>query len=278
MLKIVKKKNNFDAESHTFVGNKEVMKLEFYKYQATGNDFIMLNNMDGRYDDLNPGSIPLLCDRKFGIGADGLIMLKSDEESSFYVDYYNADGTQSFCGNGARCSVAFAKHMGLIRDQVRFNAIDGIHFAEFINGNVRLEMTVNDKVQEVGDDFTLYTGSPHYCRFVDTPMDIVEFGRSVRYSDMFSREGINVNSVMVGSKGIEVQTYERGVEDETLSCGTGVTASALIAMKERGLKSPVHVLTKGGELIVEANLEEEGFKEVYLTGPAKFVFSGTIDV
>lgn len=254
------------------------MKLEFYKYQATGNDFIMLNNMDGRYDNFNVSSIPLLCDRKFGIGADGLIIIKPDSDASFYVDYYNADGTQSFCGNGARCSVAFAKHMGLIRNEVRFNAIDGMHYAEFLGGSVRLEMTVDGTIQKVGNDFTLDTGSPHYCHFTNESIDIVEFGKEIRYSDDYKENGINVNTIRMEPEEIIVHTYERGVEDETLSCGTGVTACALVAMQERGLESPVRVKTKGGELFVEATVSDGKFNEVFLVGPAKFVFSGSIDV
>ncbi|MFZ9029338.1 MAG: diaminopimelate epimerase [Crocinitomicaceae bacterium] len=254
------------------------MKLKFYKYQATGNDFIMINNMDGSYDGFNIERIPQLCDRKFGIGADGLIMLKNDTDSQFYVDYYNADGTQSFCGNGARCSVAFAKQIGLIKDQASFNAIDGLHFAEFLGGDVKLEMTVNEKVQEEGEDFTLNTGSPHYCRFDQNEPDIVELGKSIRYADKYALEGINVNSVRIDSNGLSVQTYERGVEDETLSCGTGVTACALVAMNKKGIKSPVRVETKGGTLYVEAIIEDEGFKDVFLIGPANFVYSGSIDV
>lgn len=254
------------------------MKLEFYKYQATGNDFIMINNMDGGYDAFNTESIPQLCDRKFGIGADGLIILKKDKDSQFYVDYYNADGTQSFCGNGARCSVAFAKQIGLIEEQASFNAIDGFHFAEFLGDDVKLEMTVTEKVQEEGEDFTLNTGSPHYCRFDQNESNIVELGKSIRYSDKYAAEGINVNSVRIDSKGLSVHTYERGVENETLSCGTGVTACALIAMDKKGIASPTRVQTKGGVLYVEAKVEDGGFENVFLIGPANFVYSGSIDV
>lgn len=254
------------------------MKLEFYKYQGTGNDFIMVNNLSGDYDGLDKSAIPFLCDRKFGVGADGLILLNKDEGSSFYVDYYNSDGTQSFCGNGARCSVAFARHMGIIRDKVTFNAIDGLHYAEFQGANVKLAMSVKEGVQLDGDDFTLETGSPHYCSFVNEPVDIVSFGKEVRYSQKYNAEGINVNVIELIPEGIQVQTYERGVEDETLSCGTGVTACALIAMKEKGLSSPVKVITKGGELSVEADIVGDKFHNVFLIGPAKFVFSGSIDV
>lgn len=254
------------------------MELEFYKYQATGNDFIMINNMDGTYDNFSVESVPSLCDRKYGIGADGLIILKKDESSHFYVDYYNADGSQSFCGNGARCSVSFARQIGLIKDQASFNAIDGLHFAEFLGDNVKLEMSVSDKVQEDGEDYTLNTGSPHFCRFDQNEPDIVELGKEIRYSDKYRAEGINVNTIRIDDKGLSVQTYERGVEDETLSCGTGVTACALIAMDKKGVASPVRVHTKGGTLYVEAKMDENGFSEVYLIGPAKFVFSGSIDV
>ncbi len=256
----------------------ENMKLEFYKYQATGNDFIMINNMDGRYDSFSVKYIPMLCDRKFGVGADGLIILKKDRDSSFYVDYYNADGTQSFCGNGARCSVAFARQIGLIHDQATFGAIDGMHFAEFLGDDVKLEMSVTDKIGVEGEDFVLNTGSPHYCRFDQTQPDIIALGREIRYSEKYTEEGINVNTIRIDNKGLSVQTYERGVENETLSCGTGVTACALIAIAKKGLESPVRVQTKGGTLYVEATVHEGGFNNVFLVGPAKFVFKGALDV
>jgi diaminopimelate epimerase len=194
------------------------------------------------------------------------------------VEYYNADGTQSFCGNGARSSVAFAKHIGIITDQANFKAIDGLHFAEFLGADVKLEMSVKEKIQEEGEDYSLNTGSPHYCRFDQNEPDIVALGQEIRFSDKYTLEGVNVNTVRIDSKGISVQTYERGVEGETLSCGTGVTACALIAMDKKGLDSPVRVQTKGGILYVEGRVEDDIFKNVFLIGPAKLVFSGSIDV
>lgn len=255
------------------------MKIEFYKYQGTGNDFVMLNNMDGRYDGLSIDAIRLICDRKMGVGADGLISINKDDVSDFYVDYYNSDGSQSFCGNGGRCSVAFARHMGIIRNKTSFNAIDGIHQAEFMDGEVKLEMCDVNEVTDKGGDFVLNTGSPHYIRIAegDEP-GIVEFGKQIRYSPEFKEEGINVNIVSLQDGGIKVETYERGVEDETLSCGTGVTAAALIAMKFKEYGSPVSIKTKGGDLKVYAESGVEGFKNIWLQGPAKFVFTGMIDV
>ena len=254
------------------------MKLEFSKYQATGNDFIMINNIDGNYDGFNIESIPILCDRKFGIGADGLILIREDKNADFYVDYYNADGTQSFCGNGARCSVAFAKQNGIIKNKTKFNAIDGLHSAGFIDENIKIEMVVSDLIQKCGEDYILNTGSPHYCRFDQDEVDIVSVGRKIRFSDKYKNEGINVNIIRMVDGGLSVQTYERGVEDETLSCGTGVTACALIAIEMEEFTSPVKVQTKGGTLYVEAMVENGIFSNVFLIGPAEFVYGGTVNV
>ena len=209
------------------------MELKFSKYQGTGNDFVMLDNMNGQYDDLSIQQIQFLCDRKLGIGADGLIKLSKDAEVDFLVEYFNADGSQSFCGNGARCSVNFAKSLGLIMSKAVFNAIDGIHEATTQDGIVRLEMLPVNSIQAVNSDFWLNTGSPHYVKIANEneSIDIIEFGKSIRYSELYKTDGVNVNVIKeVNSNTIHVQTYERGVEDETLSCGTGVTACALVWM------------------------------------------------
>ena len=257
------------------------MNIEFSKYQGTGNDVVLLNNMNGRYNDLTLIQIAFLCDRKLGIGADGLIKLSKKEGVDFEVEYFNADGTQSFCGNGARCSVAFAKEIGLIASEAFFLAIDGEHKASIKSGIVRLEMLPVSEVLEMDGDYIVDTGSPHYINMNSKGLDIITYGQSIRYSDTFSENGINVNLVdVIDENTIQVQTYERGVEDETLSCGTGVTACALVFMKDEKEKVKVNVETKGGILSVEADpfSNEFGFANIWLSGPAIKVFDGSIDV
>ncbi|MBL1280393.1 MAG: diaminopimelate epimerase [Fluviicola sp.] len=259
------------------------MKINFSKYQGTGNDFIMLNNIGGQFDDLSIENIAFLCDRKLGIGADGLIKISSAQDCDFEVDYYNADGSKSFCGNGARCSVLFAKSLGLITEEkTTFVAIDGKHKAFLTNDTVSLEMLPVIDFEEFAKNFIIDTGSPHYVTFEkDKTKNIVEFGKEIRYSERFKKEGINVNSVEVISEDtIQVQTYERGVEDETLSCGTGVTACALLYMMQNPPLRKVKIQTKGGELTVEAAIfsKEKGFRNIWLSGPAKKVFDGSIEL
>ena len=258
------------------------MRIEFRKYQGTGNDFVMIDNMNGAYDSLSNEQIEFACDRKMGIGADGLIKLSSKEGYDFEVEYFNSDGSKSFCGNGARCAVVFANELGLIENETEFLAIDGGHKASYADGQVRLEMLPVDKVEEIGDDFFLDTGSPHYVHFSeDIGIDILDYGKSVRYSEKYKAKGVNVNVVLQEvDNSISVQTYERGVEDETLSCGTGVTACALVQMKNTNSFGKVEVNTKGGQLFVEANFDEDtnGFDNIWLTGLALKVFDGSIDV
>jgi diaminopimelate epimerase len=257
------------------------MELIFSKYQGTGNDFIMLDNMNGQFNGLSISQIQFLCDRKRGIGADGLIKLSKEKGVDFLVEYYNSDGSQSFCGNGARCSVAFAKSLGIIDAKAKFNAIDGVHEATIESGIVRLEMLPVLSIQKVNTDYWLHTGSPHYVRIMGSTdfVDILDFGKSIRYSDAYKKDGVNVNIVQeIDSNSIHVQTYERGVEDETLSCGTGVTACALVWMDLNPSLESVDVTTKGGDLVVEAIRNGEGFSSIWLSGPAKLVFDGRIDV
>lgn len=257
------------------------MELNFTKYQGTGNDFIMVDNHDGAFDALTNDDIQRLCSRKFGIGADGLIKISADSIYDFYVDYYNSDGSQSFCGNGARCSVAFAKELGLVQEHTTFRAIDGVHKASIgVDGRVRLEMLPVIGYERIENDFVLNTGSPHFVRFVqpNNVPDIRAFGKEIRYSDRFAKEGINVNTVIeIGPETLHVATYERGVEDETLSCGTGVTACALAYMVMNDHFSEVSVSTKGGKLSVKAQRTPDGFDGIWLIGPAKKVYSGSIN-
>ncbi len=257
------------------------MRVSFTKYQGTGNDFIMLNNMSRDYSDLSIEQVSFLCYRKLGIGADGLIIVSESNIADFHIDYYNSDGSQSFCGNGARCSIAFAKEIGIINSETRFDAIDGIHSASIIGDIVRLEMLSVDKIESIGEDFFVETGSPHYVHLKrDDSSDIITYGRRIRHSERYEKEGVNVNYLnKISNNSIEVETYERGVENETLSCGTGVTACALVQMKIHSEIDKVNVQTKGGNLTVEAERNQSGgFKNIWLSGPTKRVFDGSINV
>lgn len=259
-------------------------KINFHKYQATGNDFVMLDNRDGKYNDLSISQIQWLCDRRFGIGGDGLIKINAHNLFDFEVDYYNADGTKSFCGNGARSSVLFAQSLGLIQSKCHFTAIDGEHTAFIDEENlIHLDMNSVDEVTCQNADFVLHTGSPHYIQFVEqlTDLDIVQFGKEIRYSDQFKAAGINVNLVQkTGENQISMLTYERGVEDETLSCGTGATAAAIAFAFKNSLKGfqKIAIQVKGGDLLVSFIANENGtFESIKLIGPAKHVFEGEIN-
>lgn len=259
------------------------MTLSFFKYQGTGNDFIMLNNTSGIYDKLSIADIQELCDRKFGIGADGLISIELHQEYDFEMVYYNADGTQSFCGNGARCAVAFAGKLGLLKGpHTQFIAIDGIHEAWLCLDEVKLKMSEVKPIQTIDSSYIVNTGSPHYVLLDQnhSHAHVLEVGRAIRYSERFQKDGINVNLMEITADGIRVATYERGVEDETLSCGTGVTAAALVYAQLQDLqKGAVNVVTKGGHLQVQWQLNSDhSYSEVYLTGPAKLVYNGTYEL
>lgn len=257
------------------------MTIHFSKYQGTGNDFVMLDNMNGQFDTVGIKEIQFLCDRKMGVGADGLIKISAHNDFDFEVEYFNADGSQSFCGNGARCSVAYAKALNIIGSHANFLAIDGAHSASVENGIVRLEMLPVEQIEAINQDYFLDTGSPHYIRVLgeNEELDIVKFGRQIRYSERYSAKGVNVNTIReIRKDKISVETYERGVEDETLSCGTGVTACALLIMHKNESINQVQVKTKGGDLKVEAKSDGKGFKNIWLSGPAIKVFDGSIDV
>ncbi|WP_294278049.1 diaminopimelate epimerase [uncultured Chryseobacterium sp.] len=254
--------------------------MEFYKYQGTGNDFVMIDNRSGEWDGLEISDIAKLCDRRFGIGADGLIKINIAEGYDFEVDYYNSDGSKSFCGNGARCSVAFAFFLDMFEGSCRFMAIDGPHEAEIHNGIIKLKMSDVEMISMDGEDSVLDTGSPHYVKYVEDLIsyDVFAEGKSIRNSENYREKGINVNFVEKnGQDGIFVRTYERGVEDETYSCGTGVTAAALTFMQKNNLIS-VTVKTLGGNLAVQAEQDGSSFRNIWLEGPAKQVFKGKIDL
>jgi diaminopimelate epimerase len=261
-----------------------MIEQTFYKYQGTGNDFIIIDNRENSLKNIETSSIKKLCDRKFGIGADGLILLCTKEGYDFEMIYYNADGKQStMCGNGGRCIVRFAYDIGIHKSMYHFLAIDGAHEAEIdTNNNIRLKMQDVHSVEEHSSFSVLNTGSPHFIKYSNDVrhINVQKEGHDIRYSDAFKEEGINVNFVEnIGQYTIFVRTYERGVEAETLSCGTGVTAAALVsAHNERGFNQ-VEVKTLGGNLSVEfIKSTDENFTDIYLCGPATFVFSGKVKI
>ena len=257
------------------------MTLTFYKYQGTGNDFVIIDNRLGYFPKNDTKLVAKMCDRKFGIGADGLMLLEKPTvpEDDFVMVYYNADGNEStMCGNGGRCLVAFAAFLGVVKDHATFTAVDGKHTATIDGDAVRLQMQNVTEVNTYERYLFLDTGSPHHVMKVDNlqAYDVKMNGSAIRNGAPYFAEGTNVNFVeRVGTDRYAVRTYERGVEDETLSCGTGVTAVA-IGMHELGEveSSTVQIETPGGELEVSFEANGSGYKEVYLTGPAKQVFKG----
>ena len=257
------------------------MKQTFYKYQGTGNDFVMIDNRQKSFDKNNTKRIKHLCDRRFGIGSDGLILLENHTDLDFKMVYYNADGNESsMCGNGGRCLVAFAKHLGVIKNKAVFEAIDGIHHATIENDTVKLQMLDVDSVEKHKNHTFLNTGSPHHVQFEESieNFDIKTKGAKIRYGTPYNEIGSNVNFVKkLSDSSFRVRTYERGVEDETLSCGTGVTAVA-IAMNAIGQtnKTLIDLEVEGGKLQVCFDVENEVYRNVWLIGPAKFVFKGDI--
>ncbi len=254
------------------------MVIQFTKYQGTGNDFILIDHLTKPKNfKLNNDEVRRLCDRRFGIGADGFIYLNPSKEFDFEMEYYNSDGQIStMCGNGGRCAVAFAKHLGAIHDHTRFKAIDGPHTARVVDELIALGMKNVSTIQEKADFFLLDTGSPHYITFVDNvrQFDVVQQGQAIRNSDAFSQKGINVNFVEeISDNELFVRTYERGVEDETFSCGTGVTAASLVQMN-RTKNNDIKIQTLGGHLRVRATKRNNTFENIELIGPAKLVFTG----
>ncbi len=260
------------------------MKIEFYKYQGTGNDFILLDNRQNIYTSITPRQVNFLCHRRFSIGADGLMMLSEKPGYDFEMTYFNSDGNPgSMCGNGGRCIVRFASMLGIKKTKYKFIAADGEHEAEIdLNDEVRLKMKDVTDVEYSYTHYVLDTGSPHYVKTVPDIMqvNVVEEGREIRNSKEFSKEGINVNFVeTLDDDTIYVRTYERGVEDETYSCGTGVTAAALISAHNENGFNRVEVKTLGGKLSVEfERTSDREFENIWLCGPAEKVFKGEINV
>jgi diaminopimelate epimerase len=262
------------------------MQLNFYKYQGTGNDFIIIDAREKPIN-LNTNQIAFLCDRRFGIGADGLMILVTSDRYDFEMIYYNADGEPgSMCGNGGRCLVQFALKAGYIKKQTTFIATDGLHEAKLLDHNDWISLKMGNVYQidiRSENECFMNTGSPHLVQWVLNPneVDVKSVGTMIRYNNEFKELGTNVNFVSVDKDTVFVRTYERGVEDETLSCGTGVTASVLAASATNRLSEDAtfsKVKTLGGQLIVRFEKDKFGFSNVWLEGPAIFVFKGAIDI
>lgn len=255
--------------------------ISFEKYQGTGNDFIMIDDRRKIFPENDLSLISGLCHRKFGVGADGLILIRDHAEYDFEMIYINPDGTRSLCGNGSRCAVMFSKSLGLIGNSTTFQTIEGPLHAEVQDLQVHLKMPDVQDVSRHRSDLFLNTGSPHYVRFVTEAdaVDVYQEGRTIRYDRDFMPAGTNVNFVQITGKGsLYVRTYERGVEDETLSCGTGVTAAALALGLQEGI-GRVRIHTKGGDLEVRFTPDGQGnFTDIFLSGPAVKVFSGTFAI
>ena len=260
------------------------MQITFYKYEGTGNDFVMIDNRENIFPKINLQLIEKLCARRFGIGADGLILLENDTAADFRMVYYNSDGNESsMCGNGGRCITAFAKSLNVIQNQATFIATDGLHDATILeNELVNLQMKDVSEVKIESDYVFLNTGSPHHVMLVDDieNLDVKNIGAQIRYSDLYGKAGSNVNFVkQISENHFALRTYERGVEDETLSCGTGATAVA-IAMNAIGKTNSHNIKldVEGGQLEVSFDKVDDLYINVFLKGPATFVFSGEIEI
>lgn len=257
------------------------MNYIFYKYQGTGNDFVIIDNRNNIFEKDNTKHIAHLCDRRFGIGADGLILLENHDTLDFTMIYFNSDGNESsMCGNGGRCIVVFAKLLGIVESKASFEAIDGIHNA-YINGDiVKLQMKNVSHLQSDKKHIFLDTGSPHHVEFNNnlSQLNVKLEGEKIRYSEAYNPFGVNVNFVKkINNETFSIRTYERGVEDETLSCGTGVTAVAL-AMNYIGEteKNLLTIKTKGGDLQVSFKKDSNGFNDIWLIGSATLVYKGEL--
>lgn len=257
------------------------MTIHFYKYQGAGNDFIVVDNRDNAVAHQSPGLIQQLCHRRFGIGADGVLFLQEKAGFDFEMIYYNADGKPgSMCGNGGRCIVALARHLGMIKSETNFLAADGPHYAIISESGdwVSLQMINVETIGQDAEAYVLNTGSPHYVECVTglNQKDVFTEGRAIRYNSIYAKKGINVNFVEDFGDHYFVRTYERGVEDETYACGTGVTAVALAMAKQKGLSGQINtpVSVQGGQLNVRFNFDGAKFSNIFLEGPATLVFEG----
>jgi diaminopimelate epimerase len=256
------------------------MNLTFFKYHGTGNDFVMIDNRSQAFPKERLSLIHKVCDRHFGIGADGIILIENDEVSDFKMIYFNADGSETFCGNGGRCAVAFAKYLKIINSKTNFSAFDGPHYAEIENEIISLQMIDVENIKVTKNSVFAYTGTQHHVEMVDKLDDypVFENGKKIRYS--YDDPGSNVNFVQkINNTTFRVRTYEKGVEDETLACGTGVTAVAIAMHKINETDSnSVFLPVEGGELNVTFDVLNDSYTNVFLNGPAEFVFKGSIEI
>lgn len=262
------------------------MVIQFTKFQGTGNDFILVDNRKSGIK-LGAKSISLLCNRNFGIGSDGLLLLEDEKKYDFRMVFFNPDGSPArMCGNGARCITVFGSILGIKKEEYSFIAGDGLHRSRIVSAGEHssiVRVTLQDPLltEEDENHLILNTGTPHYVIFMQQapPVEkLRESAREIRYSEKYRNEGINIDFVWIETGGIRVMTYERGVEDFTLSCGTGVTAAAVGAVIRKKHQPPVRVSTDGGELTVDFEMDEEKIRNVWLEGPVKKVFDGTIEI
>ncbi|MFU1857808.1 diaminopimelate epimerase [Sphingobacterium sp. CZ-UAM] len=254
-------------------------KVRFSKYQGAGNDFILVDNRDNSFNRTDEALVKRLCDRRFGIGADGLMLLQNKENYDFEMIYYNADGREgSMCGNGGRCIVAFAHDLGVITDKTAFLAVDGVHHASLSADLVNLQMIDVREFGRDGEAYILQTGSPHYVSFVTNlkEKNVFQDGFAIRNNATYAKEGINVNFIEKEEQGYFLRTFERGVEDETYACGTGATAAAMAVALQSELQGDINIPIRvlGGQLYVSFHKDGHNFTEVFLKGPAQFVFEG----
>ena len=255
-------------------------KIHFYKYQATGNDFVLADNREGKLS-FSISQISKLCDRRFGIGADGLILLEKDPQHDFKMIYFNRDGSEGFCGNGCRAIAHFAHRLNVIKNDFTFSAYDGSHHGQILpNGWVRFSLKAVTSIEPKDEDFYINTGTDHHVRFVKEieTYPVFEEGKKIRYSDLYKPKGTNANFAEVNpDKTVSFRIYERGVEDETYSSGSGATACALVVAKKFGLPSPIKLTAPGGKLQVEFETRQNGtFHNIFLTGPVQLVFETVV--
>lgn len=259
------------------------MEVLFYKYHGTGNDFIMIDARTLDETCFTREIVNFLCDRHLGIGADGLILLQNSKDFDFRMKYFNADGNEgTMCGNGGRCITAFAKSLGIIRDTTVFEGIDGIHEAHINDNTVNIKMIDIKKVEKLEDGYLLDTGSRHFVIMKENieNIDVYKLGKQIRHENRFGDEGTNVNFIKISENGVQIRTFERGVENETLSCGTGTVAAAISAyIESKSDKLTYKVQTMGGELEVKfIPVNKNQFEDVWLKGPVKYVFKGNINI
>ncbi|MEP1035331.1 diaminopimelate epimerase [Ekhidna sp.] len=256
------------------------MEQHFTKYQGTGNDFILIDDRNESFPVSNP-LIKKLCDRRFGIGADGLILIQNHQDLDYRMVYFNSDGSQSLCGNGSRCGFAFAKSLGLVDQEATFETTDGIHKIKLKNEKIHFQLFDIRQLEKINEkEWFINTGSPHHIVISNdlNEENVVSKGRQIRNLPTYSgHNGTNVNFAQLLQDKVKIRTYERGVEDETLSCGTGATAVGVMAGK-LGFESPIHIQTMGGELSVFFKQDGDLFTDIWLAGPAEKVFEGSVTI